>query len=421
MLTTTVVVIGAGQAGLAVSRLLTELGVDHVVLERGTLAHRWRTRGWDSLTLLTPRWFSRLPHWRWTGPDPHGYMSRDEVVGYLEDYAVSFAAPVAEHSEVLSVGHHLGRFLVTTTAGCWQADDVVLATGHSAFPRIPAVAARLGDGVLQVASDDYRNPGDLPAGGVLVVGASASGVQIADELNAAGREVVLAVGRHNRMPRRYRGRDVVDWLVRTGAMDRPRSSLPDPANPPHEPSMQLVGRAEARDLDLASLQRRGVRLVGRLTGADGGRIALAPDLPETTAQADERLTKLLRRIDAVADRLEAESGGASERVPHDVLVRPARTHDAPTHLDLGASRISTVVWATGYRRAYPWLHLPVVGADGELVHDAGRTAVPGLYVAGAAWQTRRSSALLDGVRRDAALVTADIAARHRVLAGAAVR
>jgi putative flavoprotein involved in K+ transport len=411
MLTTTVAVIGGGQAGLAVSRLLTELAVDHVVLERGSIADRWRTRGWDSLTLLTPRWFSRLPGWRWTGPDPHGYMSRDELVGYLEDYAMSFAAPVSEHTEVLGVRRDLGRFLIATTTGCWQADDVVLATGHNALPRVPAVAAGLGDGVRQVASDDYRSPGALPQGGVLVVGASASGVQIADELAAAGREVVLAVGRHTRVPRRYRGRDVVDWLARTGAMDRPRASLPDPANPPHEPSMQLVGRAETRELDLASLQERGVVLAGRLTTADGDRVALAPDLPTTTAHADHRLRKLLGRIDAVADRLGAEPAD-------DAVVRPARTDDAPTRLDLRARGISTVVWATGYRREHPWLHLPVVGADGEVIHDAGRTVVPGLYVVGAPWQTRRSSALLGGVRHDAALVTADIAARHRVLAGA---
>jgi putative flavoprotein involved in K+ transport len=410
MLTTTVVVIGGGQAGLAVSRLLTQLAIDHVVLERGTLAHRWRTRGWDSLTLLTPRWFSRLPHWRWTGADPHGYMSRHEVVSYLEDYAMSFAAPVAEHAEVLGVRQDLGRFLVGTTAGCWQAEDVVLATGHNARPRVPAMAAGLGDGVRQVASDDYRNPDDLPAGGVLVVGASASGVQIADELTAAGREVVLAVGRHTRVPRRYRGRDVVDWLVRTGAMDRPRTSLPDPASPPHEPSMQLVGRAETRELDLASLQDRGVTLAGRLTMADGDRVTFAPDLPATTAHADDRLRRLLGRLDAGADRLGAE--------PASAVVRPARTDGAPADLDLRARDISTVVWATGYRRTYPWLHLPVVGGDGELAHESGRTAVSGLYVVGAAWQTRRSSALLGGVRHDAALVTADIAARHRVLVGA---
>ena len=414
MLTTTVVVIGGGQAGLAVSRLLTELAIDHVVLERGALAHRWRTRGWDSLSLLTPRWYSRLPHWRWTGPDPDGYMSRHELVGYLEDYALSFAAPVAEHTEVLDVRRDLGHFWITTTAGCWRADEVVLATGHNALPRLPGVAAGLGDGVRQLASDDYRNPADLPGGGVLVVGASASGAQIADELAAAGREVVLAVGRHTRVPRRYRGRDVVEWLSRTGAMDRPRASLPDPARPPHEPSMQLVGRADLRELDLASLQSRGVIRAGRLATADGERVTFAPDLPATAAQADDRLRRLLGRIDVVADR------DGAEPAPGDV-VRPARTDGAPTRLDLRAHGISTVVWATGYRRAHPWLHLPVVGADGDVVHRAGRTAVPGLHVVGAAWQTRRSSALLDGVRHDAALVTADIAARHRVLVGSAAR
>lgn len=397
MHTTRVVLVGAGQAGLAVSRLLTDAGVDHVVLERGEVADRWRTRGWDSLRLLTPRWMSRLPQWSWTGPDPHGYMKCDEVVGYLSAYAESFDAPVVTGAEVLSVRPHGDGFLVVTTAGTWSAHDVVLATGHCAEPHVPEQAASLTRTLHQVTSDAYRRPEDLPEGGVLVVGASASGVQVADELRAAGRDVLLAVGNHTRLPRVYRGRDVLAWLSALGTLDRERDTLRDPAVAPREPSMQLVGRDEPREMDLATLQSRGVRLAGRLAAADGHRVRFAADLQRTTRDADRRLTRLLRRVDAVADAADA---------PPTESLRPAaaRVEDAPTTADLPGEGIRSVVWATGYRRPMPWLHVPVLTPTGEVPQRAGRTPVPGLWVVGAAWQTRRSSAMLDGVRHDAALV-----------------
>ena len=405
MPTTSVVVIGAGQAGLAVSRVLTDLAIEHVVLERGLVADRWRTRGWDSLTLLTPRWLSRLPNWRWTGPDPHGYMTRDEVVDYLAGYASSFAAPVLENAEVLDVRATDGGFAVTSTAGRWTTSDVVVATGSCARPHVPRAGANL-VGIAQVSADDYRNPASLPDGGVLVVGASASGVQIADELQAAGREVSLAVGRHTRLPRWYRGHDVLAWLSAIGVLDRARGSLGDGEAPPQEPSLQLVGRPDHREVDLVSLQRRGVALAGRLLDADGTRLWFAADLPTTTQAADATLVRLLRRIDALADRV-----GAS--LAEDTI-RPVRTDRAPTALDLRRAGIASVIWATGYRRHHPWLRLPVLDARGEITHDGGRAVVPGLHVVGTPWQTRRSSATLDGVRHDARRVARAIAARQGV-------
>lgn len=408
MRTTRVAVVGAGQAGLAVSRLLTSAGVDHVLLESGDIADRWRTRGWDSLRLLTPRWLSRLPAWSWDGPDPHGYMSRDEVVGYLAAYAASFGAPVVRGAEVRSVRADDDGFVVVTTAGTWRAHDVVLATGHCAAPHVPGVGRSLPRGLHQVAADSYRRPADLPSGGVLVVGASASGVQVADELTAAGRDVLLSVGSHTRLPRRYRGRDVLAWLSALGTLDRPRDSLADPGPTPHESSMQLVGRDAPREMDLASLQSRGVRLAGRLLAAHGSRALFADDLSATTQDADARLTRLLARVDVIADAADAPASDPAGPVA-------ARTAGAPTELDLRRTGVRSVVWATGYRRPVPWLHLPVLGPDGEIRHRAGRTPVPGLWVVGAAWQTRRSSAMLDGVRHDAALVAEGIVAR---LAGA---
>lgn len=406
MPTTSVVVIGAGQAGLAVSRLLTDLAIEHVVLERGTVADRWRTRGWDSLTLLTPRWLSRLPYWRWAGPDPNGYMTRTEIVDHLAAYASSFAAPVVEHAEVLDVRATDGGFAVTSTAGRWTTSDVVVATGHCAVPHVPQLAAQLPTDILQLSADSYRSPASLPDGGVLVVGASASGAQIADELRTAGREVVLAVGRHTRLPRRYRGHDVLAWLSAIGVLDRTRESLRDPGAPPDEPSLQLVGRPDHRDVDLASLQRRGVSLAGRLLGADGTHLRFAADLGATTAAADAALDRLRRRVDALADHV----GAAPDEGP----IRPVLADRAPNALNLRRHGISAVIWATGYRRHHPWLRLPVLDADGDIVHDGGQAAIPGLHVVGTPWQTRRSSVTLDGVRHDAARVTDVIASRHGV-------
>lgn len=407
MPSTAVVVIGAGQAGLAVSRVLTDLAVEHVVLERGAVADRWRTRGWDSLTLLTPRWMSRLPHWRWAGPDPHGYMTRTQVIDYLVGYSASFPAPVVEQAEVLDVrATDDGRFAVTSTAGRWTASDVVVATGHCAVPRVPRASTGLAPSIHQTSPDQYRNPGSLPDGGVLVVGASASGAQIADELREAGREVVLAVGRHTRLPRRYRGHDVLAWLSALGVLDRSRDTLRDPTAPPDEPSLQLVGRVARRDVDLASLQRRGVTLTGRLLAANGTHLRLAEDLAAHTRAADATMARLLRRIDALADRVGA--------APSDDPVRRADTAHAPTELDLGRSGVGSVVWATGYRRSHPWLHLPVLDPRGDIVHRSGHAAVPGLHVVGTPWQTRRSSVTLDGVRHDAVAVARRIAARQGI-------
>ncbi len=404
MRTIRVAVIGAGHAGLGVSRLLTGAGIDHVVLDRGLTAQRWRTRGWDSLHLLSPRWMARLPGYEWRGHDPHGYMTRSEFVDYLTDYAASFAAPVVSGAEVLSVRRGGLGLVVTTTAGSWTSYEVVLATGHCDVPAVPELAESLPPDVVHLPSDDYRNPAALPGGGVLVVGASASGVQVADELASAGREVVLAVGAHSRLPRRYRGRDILAWLDDLGAFDRGRETLPDPDTVRDEPSMQLSGNPHARELDLASLQSRGVELTGRLVGVAGARAYFAPDLVRTTRASDARLKSALRRIDVLADAAHAPTDARD-------LVQPANTVGAATRLDLRRRGIRSVVWATGYRRPRPWLQLPVLGADGEIRQHAGRTAEPGLFVVGTAWQTRRSSGFIDGTRHDAELVAAAIAVR----------
>jgi putative flavoprotein involved in K+ transport len=390
-----VVVIGAGQAGLAASHLLTGAGVDHVVLERGRTAQRWDSHSWQSLRLLTPNWLSRLPGHRYTGPEPAGFMSAAEVAGYLRSYAEG--APVVEGAEVASV-HGCGvGYRVVTGAGAWSARAVVVATGWCDLARVPAVA--LDTRIEQLTPATYRNPATLPDGGVLVVGASASGVQLADELAGSGREVVLAVGGHSRVPRRYRGLDVMWWLDAMGVLDQRRDERRSPA----EPSLQLVGRSDGRDVDLRTLQDRGVGLAGRLIGVDGRRLRFADDLADTTRHADARLRDLLRRIDAFA-----RAAGLANEIEAALPVRVAPIKGAVSALDLRRAGIGTVIWATGYRRAYPWLHVPVLDQAGEIRHRGGATPAPGLHVIGMRWQSRRNSANLDGVRHDAVTVVSRV-------------
>ncbi len=388
-----VVVIGAGQAGLALSHVLTRAGVEHVVLERGRVAQRWAGHPRESLRLLSPNWMSRLPGFHYTGPDPDGFMSAAEVAAYLRSYATASAAPVVENAEVRSVRAHDDAFVVTSTAGGFRAAAVVVATGWCDMPFVPAYAAALDRGVDPLTSATYRCPAGLRSGRVLVVGASATGTQIADELARAGRQVVFAVGSHTRLPRRHRGHDIMWWLDRAGLLDCPIDRHPRPEAARREPSLQLTGSDDGREVDLRSLQDRGVELVGRLSSMEGSVVRFARDLAATTATADEALRRLVCRLD-----------GDASPADLDALVRPVRIADPAEWIDLRRAGIRTVVWATGYRRAYPWLHLPVVDRCGDVRHRGGATPVPGLYVLGMRWQSRRSSSFLDGVRFDAVTV-----------------
>ncbi|MGS0684008.1 NAD(P)-binding domain-containing protein [Nakamurella sp. GG22] len=393
---TEVVVIGAGQSGLAVSALLTARSVDHVVLERGGPAERWRSERWDSLRLLTPNWMSRLPGWSYRGPDPDGYMAAGQVAGYLLAYADSFGAPIITGAAVRTVRTMAtGGYRVVSDAGTFAAPAVVVATGYCDVAARPAYSRRLAPDFRQLDAGSYRRTSDA-GDGVLVVGASATGVQLADELVRSGRHVLLAVGRHTRLPRSYRGMDIMRWLDSLGTLQRPL----DPNRPRrHEPSLQLVGRPAGYDVDLPSLVDRGVRLTGRVIEIDGGTVDVADDLAITTDAADRRLERLLQRIDrhAAGSGLDREVAAAHRPRPSSVIAaNPAR------RIDLKGAGIDTVLWATGYRRSYPWLQVPgVVGPDGEIRHRGGRTPAAGLIALGLAQQTRMNSTFLDGVRHDA--------------------
>ncbi len=391
---TDVVVIGAGQAGLAVSRLLSDRAVDHVVLERGRTAERWRSQGWDSLRLLTPNWLSRLPGWAYRGSDPAGFMRGHAVAGYLADYAVSFAAPVVEGAGVVAVRPRRSGYLVESTAGAFLTRGVVIATGACQRPAVPPLADYLHPSVVQLTPDRYRNPDSVPAGGVLVVGASATGAQLADELAAAGRRVVLSVGRHTGVPRRYRGLDIMWWLESMGVLhDKLAADRRRPG-----PSLQLVGGPDQRSIDLRSLAERGVELAGRLSAVEGRALRFADDLAATTAESDARLTRLLRRIDTFAS-----ATGLDRETDTPTAPRGTQVAGRPLHrLDVG--QIRSVIWATGHRRDYPWLRVPILDGSGEIRQVDGRTPAPGVFVLGMPNQTRRSSTFLGGVRFDAELV-----------------
>jgi putative flavoprotein involved in K+ transport len=406
-------IIGAGQAGLAVSWHLTAAGRDHVVVERGQVGERWRSERWESLRLLTPNWMTRLPGCPYTGRDPHGHLGTAEVAGQLRGYAAAFGAPVQTGTTVRSVRPSTGGFTVETDRGTWSSRDVVVATGWCDVARVPSCTVSLPLAVASVPANRYRRPADLPPGGVLVVGASASGVQIADELARAGRAVTLAVGRHTRVPRRYRGRDLFWWLDAVGALDRLPAAPHDGAH--DEPSLQLIGRRPARDLDLGSLAAAGVRIAGRVVAVDDddGSVHLGTDLDAEVAAADARLRQLLARFERHAARHDVVAD-LDEADPPPPVVLGAE----PARIDLRREGIATVIWATGYRRSYPWLHVPVIDPGGDIRHHRGATAVPGLHVVGMRHQTCRRSTYLDGVGADAALVADRITASGAAAPGA---
>jgi putative flavoprotein involved in K+ transport len=396
-----VVVIGGGQAGLAMSRCLTDRGVTHVVLEKATTANTWKTERWDSLRLLTPNWLCRLPGFAYDGDDPDGYMTAAEVAAFLERYERSFDAPVVRGAAVDRVAVAPGGYVVSTSIGTWRARAVVLATGAASTPRVPAVADAFPDHVDHVVTTRYRNPDQLSDRGVLVVGASASGLQLADEIARSGRQVTVAVGDHVRLPRTYRGMDIHWWMDTIGQLDERYDEVEDIRRQRRLPSLQLVGTPERRDLDLNAVSSIGVRLVGRLVAADQRRAQFSGSLANFCASADLKERRLLDRIDEHV----AEHGLDAE---FDAPTRPDPTDPGPSPLELDLGDVGTVVWATGFRPQYPWLDASLHGVldrKGTLVHEGGILPAPGMYVLGLTFMRRRKSSFLDGVGPDALELT----------------
>jgi putative flavoprotein involved in K+ transport len=398
--TVTTIIIGAGHAGLAMSRCLTERSIDHVVLERGEVAHTWRTERWDSLRLLTPNWQSRLPGFRYQGYDPDGYRTMPEVISFIEDYARVIAAPVRTHTTVTSVRRSDNGYVVRTDRGDWQCRTVVLASGACNIARVPAFANQVPPSIVCLTAQQYRNPDQLSDGGVLVAGASASGTQIACEIQRSGRPVTLAVGEHIRAPRVYRGRDLEWWMDSAGVLDERYDEIDDIARARKVPSLQLAGTSDRSTLDLNALSDLGVTLVGRFAGLADGKAQFAGSLRNMCAMSDLKMARLLDTIDAWAR--DHDLDGEVEP-PH--RLPPTRVPDEPPLMmnlaNSFKSNIRTIIWATGYRPDYRWLEVPVLDQKGMIRHDGGITSSAGLYLMGAPFMRRRKSTLIDGAGDDA--------------------
>jgi putative flavoprotein involved in K+ transport len=378
------------------SHCLQQRSIDHVVLERGEIANSWRRDRWDSLRLLTPNWQTSLPGQAYDGDDPDGFMTMPEVVGFIQRYAKSCGAPVETGTEVTSVTESDDGYRVETSDGAWRTRSVVVASGAFETPAIPELASRLPASIAQVSSKQYRNPDRLADGGVLVVGASATGLQLAEEIHRSGRPVTLAVGEHIRMLRRYRGRDVQWWMQATGVLDQKYTEADDIGRARRVPSPQLIGTPEGRTLDLNALQDSGVRLVGRLAGVSGDRVQFSGSLSNYCQMADLKLNRLLGTFDDWAHDSGLDSAlDAPERpAPTRLEARPSLT------LDLEQTGIRTVVWATGLRPDYRFLELPVFGRRGRIEHDGG-VVTRGICIMGLPFLRRRKSSYIHGAEDDA--------------------
>ncbi len=394
---TTTVVIGAGQSGLAMSRCLAERSIDHVVIERGEVANSWRTERWDSLRLLTPNWQSRLPGFGYQGDDPDGYRTMPETIEFIDRYAQMISAPVRTRTTVRSVQSDDSGYLVVTDQGDWRGPTVVLATGACNIPRVPVLAEAVPPGIATLTPDKYRNPDQLDEGGVLIVGASATGTQLADEIHRSGRPVTLSVGEHIRAPRVYRGRDIEWWMDRAGVLDERYDEVDDITRARKVPSLQLAGSDERLTLDLNTLTAIGVKLVGRLAGINDGAAQFSGSLRNQCALSDLKMNRLLNTIDEWATE-----HGLDDEVPPPHRLPPTEVDDAPLlTMDLSPGAIRTIIWATGFRPDYTWLDVPVLDRKGQIRHDGGIVEAPGMYLMGMQFLRRRKSALIDGAGDDA--------------------
>jgi putative flavoprotein involved in K+ transport len=382
---------------LATSRCLSERAIDHVVLERGDVANSWRRERWDSLRLLTPNWQTRLPGYRYEGADPDGFMTMAEVIEFVSGFAVVAAAPVRTHTPVTSVRQTDDGYHVATPNGDLRCRSLVLASGACNVPNVPALQLGLPASIERLTPFDYRNPDRLPEGGVLIVGASATGVQLADEIRRSGRPVTLSVGEHVRLPRTYRGRDVLWWMDASGMWNQRYDEIDDVTRARRLPSPQLVGTPERTTLDLNVLSAAGVELVGRLAAVRDGRALFSGGLRNQFALADLKMDRLLDTFDAWGRTHTRDDGiGPPERFEPTRVPASSRLH-----LDLASGEIRSIIWATGFRPDYSWLDVPVIDRKGHLRHDGGVVDAPGLYAIGLPVLRRRKSTFIHGAEDDA--------------------
>jgi putative flavoprotein involved in K+ transport len=401
------IIVGGGQAGLATSYHLKQHGREHIVFEQAEKAgNAWRNDRWDSFTLVTPNWSVQLPGAHYDGNDPDGFMPKDKIVAYFERYVDKFNLPVQFNTSVLEVtplDAKRGKgYQVKTTGKTFQAKNVIMATGSFQKPKIPPFSANIPAGILQLHSGHYRNPSQLPDGAVLVVGAAQSGMQIAEELHQSGRTIYLATGAAPRVPRRYRGRDIVAWMVDTGFLDQPVDKLPSPkarlrGNP------QASGKDGGHNLNLHQFARDGIKLFGHIASAQDGKVFFAPDLKENLAASDKMEKDFIELTDKF---IEAHSIDVPpEELPN---LQDGFSVEVSTEVDLKAANVYTIIWAMGYTADYSLVKLPLTDGDGFPIQQHGATQYPGLYFVGTHWLTKRKSTVLIGVNEDAEHIVADM-------------
>ena len=398
------VIVGGGQAGLAISYYLTQQGREHVVLERTpAIANAWRNQRWDSFTLVTPNFQVRMPGAEYVGNNPYGFMSLAEVVKYFDDYVKNFELPVRCGVEVASVEKAPKGYLVRTSDRNYKARNVVIATGLYQSPKIPPFSISLPPRIAQIHSMDYKNPSALPSGAVLVVGTGQSGAQIAEELYQSGRKVYLSIGSAGRVPRRYRGRDINDWFARMGMFDTTVGELKSP-RAKFAPHPQISGKNGGESLNLHQFARDGVVLLGHVRSVEGRRFMIAPDIKETLAKVDQFELDALKMVDSYIARI-------GLNVPAEVVpqLRDGYEQEERDTLNLDAEGIKTVIWAAGYNFDFSFVKLPVTDEDGYPIQKRGVTAFDGLYFLGMPWLHSRRSGILFGVGDDAAYLAAHIA------------
>jgi putative flavoprotein involved in K+ transport len=400
------VIVGGGQAGLAISYYLKKEGRMHVILERASaVANAWRNQRWDSFTLVTPNVQVRMPGAEYVGSDPYGFMALSQVVKYFDDYVQRFRLPVRCGVEVTSVEKHGDVYIVRASNGDYEAENVVIATGLYQSPKIPAFSAAIPAEVVQIHSMEYRNPSSVPEGAVLVVGTGQSGAQIAEELYQAGRKVYLSIGSAGRVPRRYRGKDIHDWFAQMGMFDTKVGELKSP-QAKFAPHPQISGKNGGESLNLHQFSHDGVVLLGHVRDVQKGTLILAPDLMETLAKVDEFEIDALKMVDNYMLRM-------GWNIPAESIPKLGDGYEQEiiTELDLKAAGITAVIWATGYAFDFSSVKLPVVDADGYPLQTRGVTEFDGLYFLGMPWIHSRRSGILFGVGDDAAYLAAHIAAR----------
>jgi len=399
----TVIVVGGGQAGLSISYYLKEAGIDHLVIEKHTVTHTWRSQRWDAFCLVTPNWQCALPGHPYRGDDPHGFMKKDEIIAYLDGFIAMVDAPVLEHTEVRKVRRlPSGGYFLSTSNGDFTADQVVVASGGYHTPIVPRMAERLPAGIVQLQSSHYRNPQALPEGAVLVVGSGQSGAQIAEDLHLAGRKVFLAVGEAPRCARFYRGRDVVDWLADMRYYDMPVDQHPLREGVRDNTNHYVTGRDGGRDIDLRRFALEGMELYGRLDDLRDGCLHFAPNLRGNLDSADDTYNRINASIDAFIDK---QGIDAPPGAPYEPVWSPEGER---TSLDLAQSGITSIIWCIGFTPDFSWIDAPVFNGRGYPAHNRGITPQAGLYFIGLPWLHTWGSGRFSGIARDAGHVVGAI-------------